>query len=266
LFRTETLAELDPTDKKNQADNAAMDELLDSTVGLNSFVVPDIPISNTRSGLYIYLNASLVGRPLLDDAALFSYLNNRYQGDTQSSAIDLIVASFDILANAVSRYEAPKDAHLLKSYLVNKLPLLLCQLCPPEFSTTSAEFCITTALNQVDTSVFPTASLMFDESRYNNPYTESVREEFCAACALHGLVQREHVERILGEISMGYDPSREKYSKDKLVQNCLSDPEKIQGLVRELDKMDGNVGAICQALVEVRCPASCAYAEYRHWH
>jgi mediator of RNA polymerase II transcription subunit 5 len=92
---------------------------------------------------------------------------------------------------------------------------------------------------------------MFDESRYNNPYTESVREEFCAACALHGLVEREHVERILGEISMSYEPSREKYSKDKLVQNCLSDPEKIQGLVKELDKMDGNVGAVCQALVEV---------------
>lgn len=50
---------------------------------------------------------------------------------------------------------------------------------------------------------------------------------------------------------MSYEPSREKYSKDKLVQNCLSDPEKIQGLVKELDKMDGNVGAVCQALVEV---------------
>jgi mediator of RNA polymerase II transcription subunit 5 len=108
------------------------------------------------------------------------------------------------------------------------------------------------ALNQVDTGTFPTASLMFDESRQNNPYTESVREEFCAACALHGLIQREHVERILGEISMSYEPSLEKYSKDKLVQDCLSDPSKMQALVRELDKMDGNVGAVCQALVEVR--------------
>jgi mediator of RNA polymerase II transcription subunit 5 len=63
-------------------------------------------------------------------------------------------------------------------------------------------------------------------------------------------VQRENVESILGELSMSND-TLEKYSKDKLVASCLSDPEKIQGLVREMDKMDGNVGAVCQALVEV---------------
>ncbi|KAK5993200.1 Mediator of RNA polymerase II transcription subunit 5 [Cladobotryum mycophilum] len=251
IFRTDVLARLDPMDKKKQAANAAMDELLDSTVGLENFVIPEIPISNTRAGLYVYLNASLVGRPLMDDHALFSYLHNRYQGNTQSSAVDLILASFDILANAVFRNEGPKDAHLLRSYLINKVPLLLCQLCPPGFASPTAEFCITEALSQVDTSVFPTASLMFDESRHNNPYTESVREEFCSACALHGLIEREHMERILGESSMSYEPSQEKYSKDKLVQSCLSDPETIQGLVRDLDKMDGNVGAVSQALVEL---------------
>lgn len=59
LFRTQTLAELDPVDKKKQAANAAMDELLDSTVGLENFVVSDIPIANTRAGLYVYLNAAV---------------------------------------------------------------------------------------------------------------------------------------------------------------------------------------------------------------
>lgn len=214
---------------------------------------------------------------MIDDGALLSLLHNRYQvrppfphlceatpltvgskqGETQSGAVDLILASFDILANAVFRKEAARDAHLLRSFLINKVPLLLYQLFPPQLSTASSELCITGALNQVDTSVFPTASLMFDESRSNNPYTESVREEFCMACALHGLVPREHVERILGETSMSYEPSVEKYSKDKLVQGCLSDPDKIQGLVRELDKMDGNVGAVCQALVEVSRRSTC---------
>ncbi|KAH7318725.1 mediator complex, subunit Med5 [Stachybotrys elegans] len=246
-----TLVQLDPPDKTNQAAKTAIDDLLETTVDLDSFIVPDIPTTNTRAGLYIYLNALLVGRPLLDDHVLFSYLNNRYGGDTQSSVVDLILASFDILANAVFGLEPTKDAHLLRSYLINKVPLLLCQMLPPGFPNSTAEMFITMALNQVDTGTFPTASLMFDESRHNNPYTESVREEFCAACALHGLIDRDHVERILGEISMSYEPSLEKYSKEKLVQNCLSDPEKIQGLVRELDKMDGNVGAVCQALVEL---------------
>ncbi|PFH60514.1 hypothetical protein XA68_10828 [Ophiocordyceps unilateralis] len=252
MFRSETLARLDPPFKKKQADaSTAMDELLEPALRLDNFVVPDMPISNSRAGLYVYLNAALVGRPLIDDVLLLAFLHNRYQGETQSGAIDLILASFDILANTVFRNEGPKDAHLLRSFLINKLPLLLCQLFASQFSTASSEFCITEALNQVDTSVFPTASLMFDESRSNNPYTESVREEFCTACALHGLVQREHVERILGETSMSYEPSLEKYSKDKLVQSCLSDPDKIQGLVRDIDKMDGNAGAVCQALVEL---------------
>ncbi|KAG5978763.1 hypothetical protein E4U55_005966 [Claviceps digitariae] len=251
LFRTDTLAKLDPIDKKNQAAaNAAMDELLETTVGLDNFVIQDMPISNTRAALYIYLNASLVGRPLIDDGALVSYIHNRYQGQTQSGVIDLILASFDILANSVFRSEAGKDAHLLKSFLVNKVPLVICQLCTG-FDTNSSEFCITEALNRVDTTIFPTASLMFDETRSNNPYTESVREEFCTACALHGLVQREHVERILGETSMSYEPSLEKYSKDRLVQDCLADADKIQGLIRDLEKMDGNVGAAAQALVDV---------------
>ncbi|GAB0138290.1 Unknown protein [Epichloe bromicola] len=251
IFRTETLAKLDPVDKKRQAAaNAAMDELLETTVGVDNFVIPDVPISTTRAALYVHLNASLVGRPLMDNNSLVSYIHNRCQGQTQSGAIDLILASFDVLANTVFRSEAVKDAHLLKSFLINKVPLVLRQLCAG-FDTNSSEFCITEALNQVDTSIFPTASLMFDESRNNNPYTESVREEFCTACALHGLVQREHVERILGETSMSYEPSLEKHSKAKLVQDCLADADKMQGLIRDLEKMDGNVGAVAQALVEV---------------
>lgn len=63
-FRRETLASLDPVDKKKQAADAAMDELLDSTVGLNHFVVADVPITNTRAGLYIYLNAAVSAMPL----------------------------------------------------------------------------------------------------------------------------------------------------------------------------------------------------------
>lgn len=60
LFRTDTLARLDPVDKKRQAaENAAMDELLQTTVGLENLVIPDLPISNTRSALFIFFNASV---------------------------------------------------------------------------------------------------------------------------------------------------------------------------------------------------------------
>ena len=192
-----------------------------------------------------------VGRPLLDDHALFAYLHNRYQGDIQTTAIDLILASFDVLANAVFRNDGRNTAHLLRSYLINKLPLLLVTLGHSMFPPTTPEFCITEALSQVDTNTFPTLSSMFDDSRNNNPLTDNVREEFCFACCLHNLMPQSHIETLLGENTYQTLPSGGRYVKDDLVRECAADPEKIPSLIGELENMDGNVGAVCQALTEV---------------
>lgn len=61
LFRTQTLAGFEPVDKKKEAANAEIDDLLDSTMGLENFVIPELPITNSRAGLYVYLNASVGG-------------------------------------------------------------------------------------------------------------------------------------------------------------------------------------------------------------
>ena len=49
-------------------------------------------------------------------------------------------------------------------------------------------------------------------------------------------------------------PAGGRYVKEDLVQQCLSDPDKTKGMVDELEHMDGNVGAVSQAITEV-----CAY-------
>ena len=46
-------------------------------------------------------------------------------------------------------------------------------------------------------------------------------------------------------------PAGGRYVKDDLVQQCLSDPEQAERLIDELDRMDGNVGAVSQAITEV---------------
>lgn len=250
LFRTETLASFEPADKKRNVANPVMDDI-ESTMALDNFVVNELPIINSRAGLYIYLNAALVGRPLIDDAALFSYLHNRYQGDIQSTTIDLILASFDVLANAVFRNEGQQATHLLRSYLINKLPLLLATLATSMYPPLSAQFCITEALSQVDTNAFPTLSAMFDDTNNNNTFTDSVRQDFCFACCLHELIPESSIEGLLGEITYQNLPQDGRYAKEKLVRECTSDPERIQRLIGELDNMDGNVGAVCQALAEV---------------
>ncbi|KAK2742232.1 mediator of rna polymerase ii transcription subunit 5 [Colletotrichum kahawae] len=251
MFRTSTLAAFEPVDEQKNSSNAEIEDLFDSSVALENFVISELPIVNSRAGLYIYLNAALVGRPLIDDMSIFNYLNNRYQGDVQTTTIDLILASFDVLANAVSRNEGNSAGPLLRSFLMNKLPLLIENLSKHMYPPLTAEFCITEALGRVDTNTFPTLSSMFDESRSNNPFTDSVREEFCWACCLHGLVRESSIEGLLGETPYQNLPAGGRYVKDNLVAECLADPERMQALIGELDGKDGNAGAVCQALTEV---------------
>ncbi|KAI0436198.1 mediator of RNA polymerase II transcription subunit 5 [Xylaria telfairii] len=251
LFRTETLASFEPVDKdRKEVSNIDIDDL-ESSMALDSIVVPELPISNSRAGLYIYLNASLVGQPLIDDNVLISYIHNRYQGDIQTTTIDLILASFDVLANAVFRNEGQKTGHLLRSYLINKLPLLLATLANSMFAPLTPQYCITEALSQVDTNAFPTLSAMFDDTNNNNTFTDGVRQDFCFACCLHGLIPESSIESLLGEITYQSLPQDGRQVKETLVERCIADPERIQELVREIDNMDGNVGAVCQALIEM---------------
>ncbi|TVY27259.1 Mediator of RNA polymerase II transcription subunit [Lachnellula hyalina] len=251
LFRTQTLVAVEPVDKKDAEANKEIDELLDEGMGIDSMVVVELPSMNSRAGLYVYLNSLLVARPLIDDTAIFQYLHNRYQGDIQQTIIDLILASFDLLANATFRNERVQATTILRSFLINKIPLLLTSLSSSLFPPLTSEYCITEALSHVDTNAFPTLSNMFDESSTNNMFSDSVRQDFCFSCCLHGLIAESSIETLLGDIPMQSLPAGGRYVKEDLVQQCLSDPERAEGLIDELEHMDGNVGAVSQAITEV---------------
>jgi mediator of RNA polymerase II transcription subunit 5 len=285
VFRTQTMLAIEPVDKKEKAAEKEIEDILEEgmALGVESMVVAEMPIMNSRAGLYVYLNSlvsspnnadeyfltslQLVGRPLIDDHAIFAYLNNRYQviplsmsvgtlltgkGDIQSTIIDLILAAFDILANATFRNERTKSITILRSFLCNKIPPLLATLSESLFPPLTSEYCITEALNHVDTNAFPTLSGMFDESSTNNMFSDSVRQDFCFACCLHGLIEESSIEGLLGDIPMQSLPAGGRYLKDDLVQQCLSDPARTERLIHELELMDGNVGAVSQAITEAR--------------
>lgn len=55
LFRS-TIASFEPADKTKDA-TKGIDELLDSAVGHESVMLPELHVANSRPGLYIYLNA-----------------------------------------------------------------------------------------------------------------------------------------------------------------------------------------------------------------
>ncbi|PBP24885.1 mediator complex subunit Med5 [Diplocarpon rosae] len=86
IFRTETLAAFESPEAKEPKGDADKDieEILQGGLDLrvDSMVVEEIPVVNTRVGLYVYLNALLVARPLIDDSSIFSYLHNQYQASS----------------------------------------------------------------------------------------------------------------------------------------------------------------------------------------
>ncbi|CAL3965608.1 unnamed protein product [Diplocarpon coronariae] len=234
IFRTETLPAFEPPETKEPkggADKDIEDILQDGLeLRVESMVVEEMPVVNTRIGLYVYLNSL---------------------GDIRSTIIDLILAAFDILANATFRNERAQSITIHRSFLINKIPLLLSNLSSSLFPPLTSEYCITEALGQVDTTAFPTLSNMFDETSSSNMFSDSVRQDFCFACCLHGLIEESSIEELLGDIPMQSLPAGGRYVKEELVQQCLSDPERAEGLIDELQNMDGNVGAVSQAITEV---------------
>jgi mediator of RNA polymerase II transcription subunit 5 len=185
--------------------------------------------------------------------------------------VQIILASFDLLANAVFRNEGPKAGHLLKSYVVNKVPLILVSLTnTPAMYPFDPELCIKEALGQVDTNVFPTLSGMFEMSNNtSSSFHDSVRQDFCFSCQLHGLLSQTAIENLLGDITYQSLPDEGRYVKDNLVQACLQDVDRTQRLIGELDNMNGNVGAASQAIIEVRhfltCRLNMVLTQPGHW-
>jgi len=149
------------------------------------------------------------------------------------------------------RNEGTQVRVLLRSFLINKVPLLLVTLSHSMFPPLTPEFCITEALSHVDTNAFPTLSSMLDDPSSGYIFADSVRQDFCFACCLHELIPKESIEGLLGEPPMQALPAGGRYTEVDLVHQCLADPERTESLLGELEHMDGNVGAVSQAVVEV---------------
>ncbi|CAN9319838.1 unnamed protein product [Alternaria alternata] len=211
--------------------------------------VMELPQVNTRAGLYIFLNALLVARPLTDDFIIINHLHSRYKLEAQNMATDLITAAFDVLANAMYRSEPPQTMFYLKSFLINKAPLLLAQLTGSIFPMT-VEMCITQALSHVDPHAFPSFSQGFDDIMgSNNNSLSDVRQDFLNACALHALIPTGTVERLLGEAPMQGPPSK-RYERKELLNQCKSNFDKVSTFIDELESLDGNAGAIVAAVTD----------------
>ncbi|KAI9815113.1 MAG: mediator complex subunit [Pycnora praestabilis] len=240
----------------DSAQSKALDDSMMGDIGVNGMemhgvdTILDGPYTISKAGLYIYLNALLVGKPMTTDELVLNYLHTRYKGDISTLTTDLITASFDTLSNAMYRNEPNQTMFLLRSFLVNRIPVFLSSLSSSMFEPLTPEFCITQALSHVDPTAFPSFSQTFDMSSSSGILSD-VRQEFLFACALHQLIAEENIERLLGEMPMQSLPEGGRYTKEELISQCSADPERVERLLGEIEGMEGNAGAIVGAIADV---------------
>ena len=161
-----------------------------------------------------------------------------------------MTASFDALANAINRTESAESINIIRSFLVNKIPTILVSYAPTLFPPLTIESCISQALNRMDPTAYISYTQMLDPMGSSGMLADA-RSEFLFACALHGLIPEQSIERMLEETPMQGMSEAGKYEKDKLVTQCMENPARAEELIGELENMEGNAGEIVAALVEV---------------
>ncbi|KAK4549691.1 hypothetical protein LTR36_004992 [Oleoguttula mirabilis] len=208
--------------------------------------VADLPIVRTRAGLYVWLNACLSGRPLTDDMNMLGFLQARYPGDNQTLAVDLLTAAFDVLTNAMLRKEPRQSIKIIRSFICNKVPLLL-SIMAAYLAPMTAEACVQMAFMQIAMDALPPITAGATDAR---EMLKRTRLEFLQACALHGLVSESTIGNIIQEPAMAL-PRIVRYSKDGLVSQCTTHVGRLEGLAEDLQSMQGNAGAVAGCIVEL---------------
>ena len=176
---------------------------------------------------------------------------NDTKNDIPNLVTELITAAFDVLANSINRTESNASIMMYRSFLTNKLPLLLEPYSTLIFLPLTIEVCITEALNRMDPSTDPYSAQGYDMLS-NSGMLHEARVEFLFACALHNLIAEQSIESILGDVPMQSLPKGGKYVKTDLVALCNAIPGRFDELVGELENMEGNAGEVVGALIEVR--------------
>ena len=208
--------------------------------------ISELPVVNSRAGLFIWLEASLCARPLTDDLTMMTYLQNRYAGDNQTLALDLLMASFDVLTNALLQKESDARILVIKSFICNKLPLTLNIVSGFMAPGVTVEACMQVAFMSITMDALPPISAGSNEMREKLKLT---RSEFLQACALHGLVTETTIAAILQEPPISV-PKANKYTKESLLSQCANNIGRLEPLIDELGGMIGNAGAIAGCIVD----------------
>jgi mediator of RNA polymerase II transcription subunit 5 len=169
---------------------------------------------------------------------------------------DFITAVIDVISNAIIRHEPSSTLFLLRSFLCNKVPLIINRISPSPMDSSIA---ISKAFQRTDaTTLTNLAPSIFDPYSYNtnrNPdiydITVDLRPDFLFACALHNVIGEQDINGLLGELPLGAMSAAGTYYVPDLMLQCVNDPDRIDRLLEEIEAVEGNSGAVVQTIFEV---------------
>lgn len=204
--------------------------------------IPDLPFSMTRAGLYAYMNAALSSPSSTEDDVLFAHVIRHGANQYAAVIVDLIVASFDTYRNSCSRGEIDHRTYC-RSFIVNKLPLMLkaleTQLEPPQ----TLQDCVQVALGRIDVQAYP--ALMGHMINNTDDALRSARRDFVLALTLQQCTSNTFALQTTGEsVKVG------RYTIADLLSQCTNKSTRILELVGELSLFSGNVAVISLAVVD----------------
>ncbi|KAG0136656.1 mediator complex, subunit Med5 [Tuber indicum] len=255
LFRHQQ-SQQSPQQNRNQRSTKGAETIDGMMMGMGDGADNE-PVVWARGGLFVWLNGLLAGRPQVDDEAVIGYLYSRYRNDINTLLVDFVTAVLDVLSNAILRSEAASTLFLLRSFLTNKVPILLSRLSP---SPMTASYALSQALLRTDASTLanPPPSSFDPYSHNTSPNADmlfntlvDLRQEFLFACALHGVVGEEDIQGIIGELPLGALPVAGRYDAGDLMNQCAMDPDRVERLLEEIEGVEGNSGAVVRAVVEI---------------
>lgn len=220
------------------------DEGLNFTMTDVSDAVIDLPLHISKAGLYIHLKAALCSRPLLDDSTLINYLHARYPSIAQAMLVDLIRSSFDVLADSLRRQEPEHTIFCFRSFIANRLPLLILSATAGLYLDVSLDLAIPIGIGRILQFPPPDSGQITD-------ILGNSEKDFVQSCQLHQVVSDDVVDGSLREYLPANATRVTRLGKDTLVTQCISNAHRAEELVGELESMRGNVGATSIALAEV---------------
>ena len=145
---------------------------------------------------------------------------------------ELVATSLQVLANWIARTEADSALQRCRQFVVNKLPSLLSLVSGSSYGSFSSETSLVAAMTAIDGTI---------------PSTDS--RQFMRVCVLYHLMSSTALDttEIPKEMQV-----RGLYQKDEITSQIKSNVQRVAKFIEEIPQLEGNSGAIAQALVEVR--------------